>query len=217
MFPSLRPGRRHGHQFKNHNSARLISWLPASTHLIAIAITGVVLATGTATQAKVPPQPTTVDPVVLLKDGALEACGLKASYQTGSNRITVTVLGVRDTKATRFSLQATWSDLKQPDRTPKTISLQNETMDTAQLFPAPTPAPQGGIETTAELKGIEGARFIQSVMVGGASITLTDRAGSALKLDLPGPMPQVVRASYLNCSGDLFRPIGESRRDRGQP
>ncbi|MEO1205765.1 MAG: hypothetical protein AAFV45_05480 [Pseudomonadota bacterium] len=163
------------------------------------------------TIGKVLPEPTEVLPVVLTLDTKLSGCGIQADYQTGQNKISIIVVGLRDETATRFSLKATWTDLTQPDRGLEDVVLKTGTLDTKVLFPTVRKLAQGTVETSAQLDGIQGARFIQSIMVAGANITLRDDAGKPLTLSLPGPVPNLVRASYLNCSGDLFRPVGESR------
>jgi hypothetical protein len=163
-------------------------------------------------RAGVPPEPVTVEPVVLLKDSQLEGCGLKASYQTGPNRVEFSVVAMRDDTATRFILEARWRNLKQAQHAPDTLVFKTGTGETSADFPKASPVAPQMLRTSARLSGIEGARFIQGVMVSGGMIDLRSTSGQTLALDLPGPMPQLVRASYLNCAGDLFRPQGETRR-----
>ncbi|MDX2266147.1 MAG: hypothetical protein NW215_14400 [Hyphomicrobiales bacterium] len=53
---------------------------------------------------------------------------------------------------------------------------------------------------TLTLKGEETGFVIQRFMVAGAEL----RAGGAV-IRVKGPLPQSVRAAYLNCAGDMYR------------
>ncbi|MEL7048029.1 MAG: hypothetical protein AAFO75_03555 [Pseudomonadota bacterium] len=126
----------------------------------------------------------------------------------------MSVVNKKDGDATRFTLSASWVDLEQPELRPAHLVLRSGTHDTSSLFPKlVADEDDKTIEGTARLDGIVGAQFIQSIMVRGADIEMTSNGGRNLALSLPGPVPNLVRASYLNCSGDLFRPVGEGRVD----
>lgn len=161
--------------------------------------------------AKVLPEPVQIIPVVLTLNDALSGCGIQADYQTGKSKVSVSIVALRAQTAVRFSLKVTWMDLTQADRQPATVMLKSGTHNSTQLFPKPSQVADHTIETSARLDGLKGASFIQSIMISGASIVLTDADQKTLPLNLPGPVPHLVRASYLNCSGDLFRPVGETR------
>lgn len=174
------------------------------------------IASGTA---EVLPQPLTVDPVVLMREGSLEGCGLDAAYRTRGNTASVKVIAMRAAGGVTFQLRGSWTKPghgEHGEAAPRTLLLQTGTWRSNDHFPAATTTATDPdtIATQAALPGITGARFIQSVMISGATVEMTNAAGETLKLDLPGPLPQRVRASYLNCTGDLYRPVGESRGSR---
>lgn len=173
---------------------------------------GILTSAPAVVAAAVRSEPVTIAPVVLTDAGKLAGCGLSADYRTRGHDLTIAVVALRDQTATRFLIEARRANTGQSDSRPVGLALQTETLDSTEAFPPPSPAADGALATSQRLDTVIGAMFIQSVMVGGASVDVEMSGGDKLTLSLPGPMPQLVRASYLNCAGDLFRPEGEGRR-----
>lgn len=180
--------------------------------LIALVAAFVALSNASDAAAEVLPSPASVDQIVLMDDGQLEGCGFKASYRTAADTAAVSVIALRANRHVTFVVRANWTRTLHPGLQPSALVMQTGTMVSSNMFPAAEPTPDGGLETRASLPGVLGARFIQSVMVAGGRIELESRDGSKLALELPGPLPQLVRASYLNCAGDLYRPIQDPQR-----
>jgi len=151
-------------------------------------------------------RPQSIEPVALMKDDQLKGCGFKLNFFTAKAKIDFDVVALKAGPATEFELAATWLDRFDQPHSVGSFRLKSPTLDSANSFPAVSKDGPGQARTRAKLEGIEGARFIQGLMVGGGSLWLTDASGEKLSFEIPGPMPNQVRASYLNCAGDLFRP-----------
>jgi hypothetical protein len=154
------------------------------------------------------PQPATAEPIVLFQNNDIAACGFRAATAPGALNATADVTAVKDGRATffLFSIQATGADAAIVPL--ESAALLTSTHDTAKDFSKLLLAENGRYEARARLEGFSGASFMQGIMVGG-TITIKTTAGEVLSFALPAPMPQNVRAAYLNCAGDLFRPDNE--------
>ncbi|MEM1372094.1 MAG: hypothetical protein AAGG72_07700, partial [Pseudomonadota bacterium] len=135
--------------------------LPRKTLLFAIAAwLPATFALADSRQTRVLPEPLDVTPVVLLKEDTLEGCGLQANYQTGSHKISIRVVGMRAENKPRFVLKATWTDLAANTTPLADMRLKTANLDSAKSFPKPVVNDSGGLQTSADLAGIQGARFI---------------------------------------------------------
>jgi len=209
-----------------HQSHQPYQRLPAALAACVPVCLAASFATAAPLSTRVAPEPAAIEPVVLIQDGTLAACGLRALFQTGTARIRFSVVNHKDGPATRFELTTFWQDTREPDLAPADARLVTATLDSAEMFTDKArTAPAASAATTqqggpaphvkeARLDGLTGARLVQSLMVGGGRLSLTAKDGQTLELNMPGPMPNLIRASYLNCAGDLFRPEGESREAR---
>ncbi|MDX2259789.1 MAG: hypothetical protein NW205_12860 [Hyphomicrobiaceae bacterium] len=158
------------------------------------------------TLAKPAARASRVEPSVLMRDGTLEGCGLVAHFETEGQRVRIDLNTLRRGGGTVFLLAGQWATSSGASEPIADLALASSRLDTRSAFgPASTTA-DGGISMEGALDQVAGALFIQSVMVGGARIELLARNGARLHLEIAGPLPQSVRASYLNCSGDLYRP-----------
>lgn len=203
------------HHNRLPSSDRLRTPSAATAMILAIALSAAT--PHSRASAAVRAEPHHVRPVVLTDEGALVGCGLAADYRTKGQEMTISVVGLRDQTATRFMIEARPSKSGQGAAKPASLVLRTGTLDSSSLFPPPSETAGQSLVTSARLEPVTGARFIQSVMVAGADVDVALASGDALALALPGPMPQLVRASYLNCAGDLFRPEGEGRRPPAMP
>ncbi len=155
------------------------------------------------------PEPA-VEPLVLMKAGDIEACGLALTFISGSETIATQFLLRKDDKAelgTRFVLSASWP---KPDaagfRTVTALSLTAGATSTGAAFGAPVARNGGVFEASGTLPATSSDVMMRDLMIGGAVIDLQDQSGEQRALAIPGPMAQSIRAIYLNCAGDMFRP-----------
>jgi hypothetical protein len=183
---------------------------PATT-----AIKALVCLAATSATAQAPLPVGSVEPVVLMKSGPMgageiEGCGLTSTFAADGAAVTTRFLLLKDEKAergTRFVLSASWPKPGGASyRSLKSMSLTAGATSTEASLGQPV-ARQGGVfETSGTLPASDGDIFMRDLMIGGAAIALQDQDGDQLALAIPGPVSQSVRASYLNCAGDLFRP-----------
>jgi hypothetical protein len=161
-----------------------------------------------AADAKAPARAVSVEPSVLMRDGTLEGCGFVAHFETAGQSVRIDLNTLRRGGGTVFLLGGRWMATGGAVEPLADIALASGRLDTRATFGPVTETGDGGIATEGALDQVTGALFIQSVMVGGARIELKARSGQRLDLEIAGPVSQSVRASYLNCSGDLYRPTG---------
>lgn len=153
--------------------------------------------------------PRSAEPVVLLDNRDVAGCGFEARYEAGQESVKIGVLLMKENAATVFEISGTWISESGAPRSIDDFSLRSTGLDTRTLFPPLQQTADGRASTRKSLPGFEGTEFIRNLMVGGATITLMSKAGARLDLTLPGPLSQSIRASYLNCAGDLIRPAEE--------
>ena len=151
-----------------------------------------------------------VEPLVLMKAGDIEACGLALTFIAGGETIATQFLLRKDDKAelgTQFVLSALWP---KPDaggfRTVTALSLTAGGASTGTAFGAPVARSNGVFEATGTLPATSSDLMMRDLMIGGAVIDLHDQSGERRALAISGPMSQSIRAIYLNCAGDMFRP-----------
>ncbi len=157
-------------------------------------------------------RPHAVEPIVLMQEGALEGCGVRIVYFTPTAKVDFDVVTLREGEGTTFDLSVFWRD--RYDRPQAIIDFQLETakLHSAEQFPAVTRGDGDGmLSTRMALEQLTGAQFIQGLMVSGGTLTIRVADGTEHGFDVPGPMANLIRASYLNCSGDLYRPLPVSR------
>lgn len=160
-----------------------------------------------------------VEPVVLIDDqGTINACGVRAVAGEGHAATVFELLVRRAGDAAILAVRG------------RCGSVGDNGADGAS--PAPNLATSGGdsisLMQDAELTGLGGgiselaapatddgiAMMIQRLMIGGGKFSCSPAGPGSVALVIPGPLPNQVRAAYLNCAGDLFRPEDEERRRR---
>lgn len=70
----------------------------------------------------------------------------------------------------------------------------------------PATAVVSGVERRMSAAGEDVTSFLRDLMVQGAAVVVTRSGGTTQTIDIAGPLPHSVRAAYLNCAGDLYRP-----------
>lgn len=148
----------------------------------------------------------TVEPLTLFQDQQIAGCGFRASIPVDGQTVTASVTAYRDGLETVFAVSAHWPDTSGAPLTLDTLRLVTSSHDTTKDFPKPAAVASGLFEMRARLEGFSGASFVQGMMVGGGTFEVAAKGGRTVSIALPSPMPQNIRAAYLNCAGDLFRP-----------
>ncbi len=192
---------RHVTHTPNLNARSFI--LSALSAIIAIVTTAPAYA---ETQNDLPRRPYKLEPIVLTANGKLKACGVRVVFVTAKEKIDFSVIGFKSSSGNAFELSAVLRDRYDRPLPARSFELDTATLKSVEAFDPPTPDKDGRSSTRKVLEGITGARFIQGYMVSGGALRLTNPDGAVVTFDIPGPMPNSIRASYLNCSGDLFRP-----------
>ena len=145
-----------------------------------------------------------VEPVTLLENGEIAGCGFVSSATVDGAAAIGEVIAFREGDVTAFAVRARPGGNTAPITT---VRLTTASHDTAKLFPPATSLPHGAVETRAVLEGFTGSSFAQELMVMGGRFEVIATDGKTITYDLPRPMPHGIRQAYLNCAGDLFRPV----------
>lgn len=145
-----------------------------------------------------------IEPVVLFERGELSACGLRARVEDAGDLLVVSLVAYKSGPVLRFRLEA-----RRPEGTsgppPVAVSLATTGYDTTRLLR--DVAPEAGVAAAeAPLEGLDGGGLMRELMVSGGRVRMQLQDGATREVLLAGPMTQAVRAAYLNCAGDLFRP-----------
>ncbi len=150
-----------------------------------------------------------VEAVVLIKDGAIAACGVKAAANLSGGAATASLTLFRDARTasgTRFVLRGLWTSAGAHPAPLSSLTLRTIAADTGTTFSTVSTVPDGAFETTADLPLLDGANLFRELMLSGAIISMRDADGAKLDLEIIGPVSASVRAAYLNCAGDLVGP-----------
>ncbi len=162
---------------------------------------------------------TTVEPVVLVSEaGAIKACGVRAVFKATGEEKRFELLVRREGNATILALRGPCNRLvNSPEG-----GFEIPTLDTANYGSTDVmqekrfQSIEGLNELSAPATDDNIALLIQELMIGGGTFACRfegkERAEQSYRLS--GPLPNQVRAAYLNCSGDLFRPEEEEARRR---
>jgi hypothetical protein len=147
--------------------------------------------------------PATVEPVVQLEGTEIRACGIQANFGAMTDRLTVTFQLERRDSSAEFSVEALLADGNNALSSMRIF--QQSTLPL--VFATSAPTQMGGWLLRMPANNGVVTQFIQELMLQGTRIEVTasDRTEPHhFKID--GPLTQSVRAAYLNCAGDLYRP-----------
>lgn len=190
------------------------SGAPAIGALQAIGATGAIGVAAFALPASAEEplrRPHAVEPIVLMRDGNLEGCGLRAVYFTPKAKLDLEVVTLRAGGGTEFDVSVFMRDRYDRPTPIVNFELETRTLNTAERFPAVSGGQEGMLSTRMALDQFSGAQFIQGLMVSGGTLSVIAADGKTHLFGINGPVANLVRASYLNCSGDLYRPLPSAR------
>lgn len=169
-------------------------------HLLLLALISVAW----PAQAAAPNGPSGVEPVVLLKNGNIRACGVRATFHSGEAPRTFELLVRRSGDNTLLELRANCGD---HSGRPGRPVLQTRTINTDDLLKGNVGLSQGRSVLSAPASNDKVAVLIQEYMIGGGKLQCLEATDAGFTVN--GPLPNQTRAAYLNCAGDLFRPEEE--------
>ncbi len=142
-----------------------------------------------------------VESLVLLKEGNIRACGVRAKVSNDQAARTFELLVRRSGSDTLLELRADCgANATRP-------ILQTRTNSTADLLTGEASRSRGFLVLSAPATSDKVAMLIQEFMIGGGTLSCAKPATESYTLS--GPLPNQTRAGYLNCAGDLFRPEEE--------
>ncbi len=192
------------HRASQRRTARLV-WQCFCGLMAGLALVGPAstYAQDTATAA---PDLTAINPLILFENDRLVKCGLRAAFGTGDTGYSADIVLHRMGDTAQWVVEVIGPTLTAGGPSPHDLGVKTASHDTRKNFSKPVSLASGSFEVRGSLEGLEGSTFIQEIMVQGATIGVTPAAGDSVQLILSGPLPQPVRASYLMCAGDLFRP-----------
>lgn len=146
-------------------------------------------------------------PVALFDGSELVACGVRFSGEAEGMAFEAELVLQKRATATSFRVVARWSGDEMPKPGIVDVRLDTVTQSTVdRLAPVAAP-PSWDYAAEGEIAGLDGALLVRELMVSGVRISLRTSPREQRVSEVPGPLPQLVRAAYLNCAGDLFRPV----------
>lgn len=143
-----------------------------------------------------------IEPLVFLDGRFPVACGFEARVETGQVSSRVSVLNRKTGEGSEFAVSVEGADEV------RSLSVSAGDVRDGAGFAPLIKTGNSRFERTRTFTPDDGAMFIQSLMVGGGTLSFELQDRVRVDVVIPGPLPQSVRASYLNCAGDLMRPEG---------
>ncbi|MGQ0672152.1 MAG: hypothetical protein ACT4N2_04635 [Hyphomicrobium sp.] len=151
-------------------------------------------------------RPPAVEPIVLLSDGRVAACGARATFSEADGVIVLDVMLRRKGDGADLVLGGSWHTPQGRARSIDALTLSTATVHTKAFAIGAPVMGASGREVTAPAADPRVTTLIQELMVSGGSIEIAVDGASPRSLVVPGPIPHATRSLYLNCAGDLFRP-----------
>lgn len=144
--------------------------------------------------------PVSVMALAGLEDGKVRQCGIRAVTGEGADQVVLEIALERSGAAAELVVRAevptARSSVSDVRLSPRSVVLDGIGK------PLHTSA---GVERRMPAARESVTAFIHELMVQGMRATVTFAKGD-VALNIPGPLSASVRASYLNCAGDLYRP-----------
>lgn len=142
----------------------------------------------------------------MLERGTVAGCGMRAEVGTDLARGMFQVTLQRRAAGTEFVIAGRLMGGAADGREQiSEIAIVTSSFDTRTLFPPASLTGPDSLETVAKLDPSLGASFMREVIIGGAKVTIARAGDRPFVIELPMPTDPRVRATYLQCAGDLFR------------
>ncbi len=178
----------------------------------AATVLAVVLAQGLASVAAVAASAAFVSsaPLVLMNGESVAACGVRLMVSLDETSLAVDLLLAKEAGdgKPKAVLRAGYEPAELRSLPVTRLSLATTSVATSDIFVMPGRHDEWArFIQEADASDLRISPLIQELMVGGARLEIAREF--LLEPDtvtVPGPLPQGVRAAYLNCAGDLYRP-----------
>ncbi len=138
-------------------------------------------------------------PLSGLDAGEVRQCGIRAISGEGANQLIIDIALERSGVATDLVVRATGA----ANSAIEDVRLETRTVQLEQLLARR--ATRRGIERRMSASDAKVTAFIHELMLRGTRAVAVI-AQRDIAIDVPGPLSASVRAAYLNCAGDLYRP-----------
>lgn len=153
--------------------------------------------------------PPALAPIVLMEGDRIAACGAEAVFEGHGGRLAISLMMVRGRAGSgERVVRGRWQNPDGTTREVQRVSIAistRSTDDAAQRWQMPADgSAEARLPATTPSDWTDFGSLMQSLLVGGGEATVATVDGNTVRVIIPGPAPHSVRASYLNCSGDMF-------------
>lgn len=142
-----------------------------------------------------------MQPIMDMSGGNIKACGIGFDLEFGKHKFSLLLINEAATNETQTKLIA---NSNPPSKIVK-AELRTDTSTTLTHLNSVITKSDHQRVVGGTMSPGENARLFQAILVRGAEIRLETDIGK-LTWTVQGPASQSVRAMYLMCSGDLYRP-----------
>jgi hypothetical protein len=166
---------------------------------IAVAVTALTVLMPLPTTAETQQVNLDVEPVVRLAGSVIVGCGLKLIGRHGDGEVTAELMLADEVGDREFI----FTTVSSPPKTIEQAWIATGGLDTRSVLGKSVKNEDGSLRARGALPGLPGSEFMRSLMVEGGTLNVSSRAVPDWQGTIPAPMPQRIRAAYLNCAGDL--------------
>ncbi len=151
-----------------------------------------------------------VEPVMKLNGSEIVACGLAMLLKHPNRDFRAFLVNEKEEAGVRTVLRAsTQQTARATDNNINTplvsASVTTTDISTVEILTLQRDGDERQFEASARLSSSDVAKLFQQLLVSGAVISMRT-SKETYEWRLQGPASQSVRAAYLMCSGDLYRP-----------
>lgn len=169
----------------------------------ALALAGPASA-GDAASVSGAPAEVLVLPLAGLEDGQVRQCGVRVVAGLEGAELTADIALERRGRFADLALRGSVRNHGGPANTLADLRLEPRHAELPDM--PPHDASGGQVERRSAASDPRVTAFIQDLMLAGVVIVATRVDGTLERIAIQGPLSASVRAAYLNCAGDLYRP-----------
>lgn len=173
----------------------------------ALALAGLACA-GEASGVTGLPAEVLVLPLAGLEDGQVRQCGVRVVAGLAGAELTADIALERRGRFADLAVRGSVRNHAGTGRAePSALADLRLEPRNAELPDMPPHDTSGGqVERRSAASDPRVTAFIQDLMLAGVVIVITRADGTSERIPIQGPLSASVRAAYLNCAGDLYRP-----------
>lgn len=142
--------------------------------------------------------------LVGLENGTVRQCGVRVVVSLDDGDLAAEIALERRGRFTDLVVRATLGEGGSGARALADFRIEPRTAELPGMPPHDTSG--GLVERRSAAADPRITAVIQELMIAGAVLVATRADGNSERIDIKGPLPASVRAAYLNCAGDLYRP-----------